>query len=346
MCLNNSPYNQHLANGHALITTQAAKQAGSVAAMLERRRLADEYTRDARTLHVKAERAMCPQDLVGMRDIRAAFLMAAGISSRDAADIDDADRYHILHEYVTNVFEPVGDKFVADLVSRFLLACSGALDEKTRKAGTLWVLRRFSQYIVSEFHISGRECHWLAGYDNRWKSLADLHDDSLDHVRAFAWNTDGSPRILAYNHFVGLIRTDEESDGTDEADKEGRPATSDKNVDLCLLNWTPDEYSARTQRLRIVKDAQRYIALGELKGGIDPAGADEHWKTASAHLVRIRRSFLGLQAQPYLFFIGNAIEASMASEIWGMLESGELNNAANMTDERQAVSLVAWLCSL
>ena len=95
-----------------------------------------------------------------------------------------------------------------------------------------------------------------------------------------------------------------------------------------------------------VKDAQRYIALGELKGGIDPAGADEHWKTASAHLVRIRRSFLGLQAQPYLFFIGNAIEASMAGEIWGMLEVGELTNAANMTDDRQAVSLVAWLCAL
>ena len=43
---------------------------------------------------------------------------------------------------------------------------------------------------------------------------------------------------------------------------------------------------------------------------------------------------------------GNASEASMAGEIWGMLESGELTNAANMTDERQAVSVVAWLCSL
>ena len=43
---------------------------------------------------------------------------------------------------------------------------------------------------------------------------------------------------------------------------------------------------------------------------------------------------------------GNAIEASMAGEIWGMLEVGELTNAANMTDDRQAVSLVAWLCAL
>lgn len=29
-----------------------------------------------------------------------------------------------------------------------------------------------------------------------------------------------------------------------------------------------------------------------------------------------------------------------------MHESGELANAANLTDDRQAVSLVSWLCSL
>ena len=89
-----------------------------------------------------------------------------------------------------------------------------------------------------------------------------------------------------------------------------------------------------------------YIALGELKGGIDPAGADEHWKTANAHLGRIRRSFAALPSMPQLFFVGNAIEASMAGEIWNQLESGELANAANLTDDRQAVSLASWLCNL
>ena len=48
-------------------------------------------------------------------------------------------------------------------------------------------------------------------------------------------------------------------------------------------------------------------------------------------------------ALPQLFFVGNAIEASMAGEIWNQLASGELSNAANLTDDRQAVSLVSWL---
>lgn len=53
-----------------------------------------------------------------------------------------------------------------------------------------------------------------------------------------------------------------------------------------------------------------------------------------------------LRAMPHLFFVGNAIEASMAGKIWNQLVSGELSNAANLTDDRQAVSLVSWLCNL
>jgi hypothetical protein len=36
----------------------------------------------------------------------------------------------------------------------------------------------------------------------------------------------------------------------------------------------------------------------------------------------------------------------MAGEIWSMLEQSELANAANMTNDQQAVSLVSWLCKL
>lgn len=36
----------------------------------------------------------------------------------------------------------------------------------------------------------------------------------------------------------------------------------------------------------------------------------------------------------------------MAGEIWNQLQTGELANAANLTDDRQVVSLASWLCSL
>ncbi|MBP8291749.1 MAG: restriction endonuclease [Caldilineaceae bacterium] len=336
------PYLQHLANSQDLITTHAAKRAGFVAAVLEKSRLADEFVRDARTLRSKAARTKYPADLLDMDDIQAALLTAAGVSDKATTHLDETDRREIMREYVERVLEPAGEHFAEELVYRFLLTRGDTLGGKIRNLVGVWAQRKFSEYVVSEFRVSGREFQWFSKLANHWQSPTELAD--VDDVRAFAWTTGYMPRVLAYNLGVPLIRTEEEIAGETAGD--AGVARGGKNVDLCLLNWTPDEYSARTQRLRMVKDAQHYIALGELKGGIDPAGADEHWKTASAHLVRIRRSFLGLQAQPYLFFIGNAIEASMAGEIWGMLEVGELTNAANMTDDRQAVSLVAWLCAL
>ena len=93
------------------------------------------------------------------------------------------------------------------------------------------------------------------------------------------------------------------------------------------------------------KNPSPYIALGELKGGIDPAGADEHWKTARTSLTRIRKAFSDKGLTPYTFFVGAAIENSMAEEIWHQLEDGTLNNAANLTDVNQVASLCGWLCN-
>ena len=88
------------------------------------------------------------------------------------------------------------------------------------------------------------------------------------------------------------------------------------------------------------------MAVGELKGGIDPAGADEHWKTARTALERIREAFQQTGAAPATFFIGAAIERKMAEEIWRQLEAGVLDNAANLTNDTQVASLSRWLCTL
>ena len=91
---------------------------------------------------------------------------------------------------------------------------------------------------------------------------------------------------------------------------------------------------------------KKYIALGELKGGIDPAGADEHWKTAHSALERIRAAFQEKNLNPSTFFIGAAIEKAMAREIFDQLQNGLLSNAANLTNEKQLVSICKWLMHL
>lgn len=118
-----------------------------------------------------------------------------------------------------------------------------------------------------------------------------------------------------------------------------KPRFVGKNIDFILL----DASSLKpVERLR--EDACHFLACGELKSGIDPAGADEHWKTANKAFERIRTA---CQPQsPKLFFIGAAIQNSMSIEIFNQLLSGELNYAANLTKPEQIEDLVSWLVQL
>jgi hypothetical protein len=114
-----------------------------------------------------------------------------------------------------------------------------------------------------------------------------------------------------------------------------------KNVDVILLKGDFTDYE--THDLLNVRES--YLAVGELKGGIDPAGADEHWKTARTALQRVRDAFKGA-ACPKLFFVGSAIEDAMAREIFKDLSKGKLEFAANLTRSTQTSALVDWLISL
>jgi hypothetical protein len=118
------------------------------------------------------------------------------------------------------------------------------------------------------------------------------------------------------------------------------PKCVNKNIDVILLN-TPGDYSTATNSL---EENEAYLCCGELKGGIDPAGADEHWKTANSALQRIRLCFA--DKCPKLFFVGAAIEASMALEIYNQLQDGRLSHAANLNEQEQLHDLTDWLVSL
>lgn len=95
-----------------------------------------------------------------------------------------------------------------------------------------------------------------------------------------------------------------------------------------------------------LEDPTIYLACGELKGGIDPAGADEHWKTARTALDRIRDQFALKGVRPQLFFVGAAIESAMADEIYARLKDDRLSHAANLTKPAQVSNLCEWLSTI
>ena len=120
-----------------------------------------------------------------------------------------------------------------------------------------------------------------------------------------------------------------------------KPNFIGNNIDVILLATTGLEQTLREQ----LEEKQNYLACGELKGGIDPAGADEHWKTANSALGRIHQCFT-TSDRPALFFVGAAIEAAMAEEIFKQLTNRRLTYAANFTVPQQVADLASWLVEL
>lgn len=335
------PYKSHLTSSIDLITSYEATRAGFVTAALEKNKLADPFVDEARTLKVKASMAKAPKDLLNIKDIQAGLLTAAGVSDKAFGHLRQEDLATIIAEFIEKFLEPAGDKFAEELVFRFLLIRGDSLGGQIRNLAGAWAQYRLTRYLLSDMKVSGRPFHWLDNHTKKWKGHADGAVD-VHYVRGLSWKNRDKQRVLMFNVKVPLVK----NEGEDEKQGKG------KNVDICLFDCSHPDLSnskgslASKYAKTVYAAPERYLALGELKGGIDPAGADEHWKTADSALRRIRSSFERLGHAPHILFIGGAIQESMADEIWGMLTNDVIANAANLNDEMQMVSLTSWLFNL
>lgn len=326
------PFRAHLLNSTALVTSHEARRAGFLSAVLEKSRLGDPFVDQAKTLRIKASKAKTAKQLLEIEDIRKGLLTAAGVSDKAIKHITSDDQIAIVNEFIEKVLLPAGESFIDELVYRFLLIRGDTLGGKMRNVAGIWAQRRLTRFILSELALSQREYLWLTSRSKKWET--DSADDETSKVRGLHWKSTHGSRVLLYNLKLPFIRTEEEED------KEGKG----KNVDICLFDCEPEKYF--TQKTQLISSLGSYIVVGELKGGIDPAGADEHWKTAKSALERIRTPFNFLETRPHVVFVAAAIEHSMAGEIWTMLSNGFLSNAANLTKDEQMVSLASWLCNL
>lgn len=319
------PFLQHLKSGDSLVTPYEAKRAGFIALALEKNRRATPFIAQARALKVAAAQLSQPDDLTRLTELRPALLTAAGLSDKSLAYLQDEDKDKAVAELVRNFLMPAGADWIDELVFRFLLTRGDTLGGSMRNAGGLLAQRKLTRAIIPALTITGRSYQWLSSRNNAWVSMTDDDTDIELYLRGLSWNKGKQPRTLIYNLTVPLMKN---------------------NIDLCLLRCSPAELANRETAKAICNSPELYLALGELKGGIDPAGADEHWKTARTALSRIQQAFARTGHRPFTFFIGAAIEKRMAEEIWHQLQEGVLENAANLTSDDQVAAISRWLCSL
>ena len=314
------PYLRHLRSSEDLATTYESVRAGFVALALEKNRRATPFVAQARALKSAAAKAKTPLNLLEIEDIQSALVTAAGVSDKAANHLQDSDKREAVNGLIRNFLEPAGSSFVEELVFRFLLTRGDTLGGSMRNIGGFMAQRKLTRSILACLRLAGKPCLWLHSQTRVWAEVPEDDADVELYLRGLCWRKGKDHRTLLYNLTVPFFKN---------------------NVDLSLFNCT-----AKDLTRDVMKTPSAYIALGELKGGIDPAGADEHWKTARTALNRIHEAFSKHDLKPRTFFVGAAIEAKMASEIWQMLEGGVLTNAANLTDEDQIASIAGWLCSL
>jgi type II restriction enzyme len=293
---------------------------------LRKNREALPYIDEAKALKAIASTFKNPKDLSKDKRIFVPLSEAAGVSTKASNYLEKADLDAIIREFIEFFLETAGDNFVDELVYRFLLTKGDSLGGRMRNIVGAIASEKITRFLFANLRNSKLIYTALLNKDTKWKSSSSLTQDDLISVKAIRWVTSrGMSREIVYNIKVPVVT---------------------KNIDITIFNKQTIGIDKPLLMKKFVSDPKNYVALGELKGGIDPAGADEHWKTANTALQRIRSSFMGHSCDVKTFFVGGAIEASMAQEIFNQVKSGELTTAANLTNDDQLNEVCSWIISI
>ena len=317
------PFSKEIAAPEDLVTPYAATRGGFIALALERNRRADPFIEEAKVLRSLARQASKPRDLPSIDSIGASLLTAAGVSDKASKHLQDSDKQEAVAGLIETHLEPEGDGFRDELVYRFLLTRGDTLGGSMRNLAGRLGEQRFTRILLSTLSVAGVGVDYLDPA-RKWQEHRP-GQPAEEKTRALHWQSGQGDRTLVYNLTVPIVN---------------------KNVDLSLLACKKEETFAKQGAPSAHRQPSKYLALGELKGGIDPAGADEHWKTANSALGRIKTAFTTKGLEPKTFFIGAAIENAMAKEIHHQLEQGTLAYAANLTNDDQVVALCQWPTTL
>jgi type II restriction enzyme len=301
-----------------LLTPYANTRASFVQMALEKSRRASPFVAEARDLAEQANRVKTPYDLTSNTKIRGALLTAAGISEKAAGHFDPLTYDETIKKFVENYLIPAADSFREELVYRFLLTRGDSLGGAMRNVVGTIAQRRFVEMLIARLRNAGIPFFYGTSISKNWLPATGNIAAHVEEIKSLAWKD----RAILFNRTIPIVK---------------------KNIDMSLLAYSGEDFSKDKD---ILGDPSRFLALGELKGGIDPAGADEHWKTACAALDRIRTGFAKANCVPALFFIGAAIEQAMAQEIWNWLNDGKLDNAANLTVDAHLSALCDWIVTL
>jgi hypothetical protein len=317
--------NKHIKKSSDLETTYKETKIGFLSIALRKSKEATHYINLANSFRTIAEKYDDPTDLIKINDITISMCEAAGVSTKARGYLQPKDTKEILGDFVEEYLVTAGNDYVDELINRYLLTQGDALGGRMRNIVGGIAGEKLTQNIISALTVRNYKFQYFDKATKKWVEGKNFNIDHSSLVKAIKWTDGKKSRLLYYDLTVPVVK---------------------KNIDIVLFNSSNVNNKKPIDFKKFITDPNNYLALGELKGGIDPAGADEHWKTANTALTRIRVAFKKHKKNVSTIFIGAAIEAAMASEIFKQCQTGELSNCANLTKPNQLSEICDWIVTL
>ena len=313
--------NVFVTSPESLVTTHEAYRAGVLEIALYKNRASIPYLDKAKALYVTLrQNTKSCSDVLGISEIHETILEAAGITQKTKKHLTSADKAELLKKFIDEVLAKSAERYVDEIVYRYLMALGEQLGGRMRNCIGKLARGKMIRQVIAQLKILNVPFRYFIDKGREWMSESAYHPDIAEKVKAIAWQNEGHARTFLNN-----------------VNGEGLS----KNVDIVLLE---KELSVITssELKSALSESKDIIMMGELKGGIDPAGGDEHWKTARGALERIHKAYKRVD----VLFICASIEKAMAREIYSMYQMGDLNCVANLTDANQLASACEWIVKL
>ena len=315
--------NKYITNPDSLVTTHDEIRSGFLSIALEKNRVGDPYVQNALAFKAMVSGTRNADELLNIKEVQPFLITASGLSDKALTHLNEEDQKLAVKELIDKFLKPAGDNYIDEATFRYLLIKGDAVGGTMRNRIGAMGQEKLIRAIFSSMSVQNISCDLLHTQDKSWKAGKINEADAEKDVKAIKWNNKNGGRVLIFNATVPTVK---------------------KNIDICLYSFSVGTTPKVAEK---IKDDKSAIMYGELKGGIDPAGADEHWKTGNSALNRIRDSYKKA-GFPNIktAFVGAAIEKAMAKEIYEQLSNDTMSNATNLTNNNQLIEFCNWLIML
>lgn len=307
--------NRHIPDMNSLITTKEQTQNSLINTVKEKQKILNEFHKDIAKVKEKLSQIQSVNELKNTEELFPILLIAAGVSEKSIPQLSPESKEGIINSFIKTIND---ENFREKIFYNFILMKGDALGGSIRNQIGTTGEEKFVSTLIRELRNEDIDFFCIEKTNKKWQK--NSYKNIVD-IQGLYWKIGEKERLLFLRKKLPLIS---------------------KNVDICLCNSNMTEYRQKD----ILRNIHKVIMVGEIKSGADPAGADEHWKTANTALKRVREGYSDNTHRVLTSIIANAITQHMAKEIYEQLHSCVLDGVANLNNESQVTEYCKWIISL